>query len=215
MQNTKFNNDKELQFAWNELSESKNYTLKKDFIINSINSKSILSIMEIKTKIKNALIIQLVAFSIFLYLSITGILHTSKHVENDSSSEFYVIFLIFVLSFHGFLIIHQFWTFLKLKKWKINTNSTIKQLTDNYTVIKSYMNFNKYWSSFAIFVGIYLIFSSYAHNGNHNFSMAHILLISIISFSISFYIITIKNKKKYGKELDKLRQIIIDTESLN
>tara|TARA_B100000809_G_C15052232_1_gene499346 strand:- start:90 stop:737 length:648 start_codon:yes stop_codon:yes gene_type:complete len=215
MKNTKFNNDKELQFAWNELSESKNYTLKKDFIINSINSKSILSIMEIKTKIKNALIMQIVAFSILLYLSITGILHTSKHVENDSSSAFFVMFLIFVLSFHSFLIIRQFWTFLKLKKWKINTNSTIKQLTDNYTVIKSYLNFDKYWSSFTIFVGTYLIFSSYAHHGNHNFSMAHILLISIISFAISFYIIAIKNKRKYGKELDKLRQIINDTESLN
>ena len=77
------------------------------------------------------------------------------------------------------------------------------------------MNFDKYWSSFAIFVGIYLIFSSYAHKGNHNFSMAHILLISIISFAISFYITVMKNKKRYGKELDKLRQIINDAESLN
>lgn len=213
MKNTKFNNEEELQSAWNELSNSRNQFLEKGFIINSINSKSKLSIMEIKKKFKKELIIQLVAFGILLYFAITSVVHNSIHIESSRALSFYIIFFSVTVMLYGFLTIRQYKTFRKLKDWQIDTNSTLKQITDSYEVIKFHLKFDKYWKSVALLVPTFLALASYWHDKNHSFSMLFVLIICGVVFAMSFGIVAFKNKRKYGGELKKLKDIIDNAES--
>ncbi|MBV7441309.1 hypothetical protein KRX57_07740 [Weeksellaceae bacterium TAE3-ERU29] len=212
MEKIKFNNEEDLKMAWQDFSKSQNNTLKPEFIINSINSKSKLSIMEIKSKFKYSIITQSIVFTVLLYLSITGIIHNNSHTQNDSLFKFFIIMLIFIFIFQGILIIRQAVTYYKIRKLSISNHSTLINLKDNYNSIKSYLKFNKYWSSITILVGGYLTFSSYFHNTDHIFSVLYISVISIVLFIVTYYLISMKDKKKYGHEINRLKKIIENAE---
>ena len=210
MNSENINTKKEIKSAWNKLNLNKpNYKkLDKDFIMKSIDTKSSLSIMEIRSRIKNELIMYLVSICLLLYGTVSGIIHSLNHSVNSSVATIFIVITIFVIAFYGFFIIRQFLTYAKIKKSRIDENSSFQQLKSNYTIIKSYLKFDKIWLAIILGLEVYLIFSYYAHISNHKFPMIYVMLLSICSFAVGLIYVDIKNKKKYGPELKHLKNTL-------
>ena len=204
------NNEQKLAEVWQKLNtnETNNTQLNKNFIMKSITSKSILSTLDIQSKIKKELIMHLVSMSMLLYITVTGMIHTLSHKSDFSAASFFIVFTVFIIAFYGFYIGRQYLAYKKMSQSKIGENASLQQLKSNYNGIKSYLKFDKKWTAIVLGIGAYLIFSHYTHTREHTFPMVYVMLISILAFSVSLFLKGRKNKKKYGPELDNLQSTL-------
>ena len=193
--------DQDLLSAWAQLNEEKDIStiLNEDLIISSINSKSKLTIMEIKRKLKIEMAISSVMNLLLLCFFSYDFIFNSY---GTSSLYLYIILVSIVL-------LSSFYTFKQLKTYRavkllMMDNSSLDLLKSTYESIKSFLKFDLKYSTIATAFIVYIYGSYVVHIGGHVTSFFWVLISCIILTILIYTITTFKNRQLYASELEQL-----------